>query len=127
MGIALRTVQGSRRLILTQKIDWHQRLDDLAKPKQVHDRLAALSPEVIKSDQLAQHILNLKTIKDSQETFPKPKDIYNAVIRHPIISDTDNQGRDQNQKNKAQSQFILQIQAVETGSQLIHPFLSLIS
>lgn len=80
VGVAIRTVQGSQRLILTQKINWHQRLDDLTHPKQAYDKLSRLSPEIIKKDQLTTHIANLKTIKDSQNNFPKPKDIYNAVI-----------------------------------------------
>lgn len=80
VGIAIRTVQGSQKLTLAQKIDWHQRLDDLSEPAQAYSRLSALSPDVIKTDQLAQHILNLKTIKNNQDIFPKPMDVYNAVI-----------------------------------------------
>lgn len=78
VGIAARTIQGSRRLESAQKVDWHSRLADLENPKaafavaQRHNRSKAYGAIT--------HIDNLRLISADPDDFPRPSQIYNAVI-----------------------------------------------
>ncbi len=80
VGIAVRTIQGSRRLTAAKRIDWHARLDDLEKPKQAYDRLSKRDYSDSKSFGLAVHAENLRLVVADEPNFPKPSDIFNAVI-----------------------------------------------
>ncbi len=76
-GIALHTLQGSRKITMSQKIDWHSRLLDLTNPEESYGRLKNST-----SKQFGQreHVENLRLIANSTEPYPKPADIYHGVI-----------------------------------------------
>lgn len=77
VGIAAHTIIGHNRLMKAEKIDWHKRLMDLEDPIVSYEH-----QKNIRSDAFAykDHIGNLKHIVNSKDTFPKPTNIYNAVI-----------------------------------------------
>lgn len=78
VGIALHTFTGSSRMDQAQKIDWHQRLMDLAAPA---ERIAAYSGRAVKDDSTVRtHIANLMRVAESPQLYPKPAELYNAVI-----------------------------------------------
>jgi len=77
VGIAVHTVRGRDRLNQAQKVDWHARLQELESP--------ARSYEVLKGKHrrqfgFYQHQENLRLIAAASDTFPKPSQLYNAVI-----------------------------------------------
>jgi len=76
-GIAFRTIQGKSWMDSAQKVDWHKRLIDLQNPVQA---LSELSDIKDKSFGYNSHLKNLKIISADQDNFPKPENIYNAVI-----------------------------------------------
>ena len=78
VGIAVRTIQGSNRLAAAQKVDWHSRLQDLENPKASYN----VARRHIKSKAFGAiaHIDNLRLISADPDDFPRPSDIYNAVI-----------------------------------------------
>jgi cellulose synthase/poly-beta-1,6-N-acetylglucosamine synthase-like glycosyltransferase len=76
-GIAYHTIYGRNRLDNAQKVDWHGRLADLEDP--------ASSFEVgrytrAKSFGIYNHIDNLRLMTADPTAFPKPSELYNAVI-----------------------------------------------
>ncbi len=76
-GIAVHTIQGGDKLACAQKVDWHSRLMDLENPKK--------SLKLVNSDSKAEfgyldHLENLKKISLNSSIFPKPSQIYNAII-----------------------------------------------
>ena len=77
-GIAVHTIRGSKRIEKAQKIDWSARLDDLAQPKKAYKRLQHRSS----NQELGSHahVENLRLISNSVEAYPKPSQIFNAVI-----------------------------------------------
>lgn len=92
VGIVYRTIQGYNAAKRAEKVDWHQRFIDLENP---HERYEELLKYKCKEFAFNEHIENLKllsvgkdlVLSDSGEeasekiiTFPKPKDIYHAVI-----------------------------------------------
>lgn len=77
-GIAYHTLVGSRRVENAQKIDWHARLLDLADPAAAYERVSA-SP--LRELGAAAHAENLRLMANAAEQeFPKPSDVYHAVI-----------------------------------------------
>ncbi len=77
VGIAFRTIQGRNRIEAAQKVDWRKRLDDLEEPQQ--------SYEIMRNSQSKMfgtfaHIENLRLMAADPSEFPKPSQIYNAVI-----------------------------------------------
>lgn len=76
VGIAFRTIQGHRTLTLAMKVDWAKRLSDL------EDVEAALKHrrEDSRSWKSHMHIQNLEAVSASPEWYPKPSELYNAVI-----------------------------------------------
>ncbi len=78
VGIAARTIEGSSRLVAAQKVDWHSRLADLENPKaafkvmQRHNRTKAFGAIT--------HIDNLRLISADPVDFPRPSQVFNAVI-----------------------------------------------
>ena len=76
-GIVYHTITGHRRLVKTQVLDWAHRLSELedpaasfAKHQQGHDRGYGM----------ASHVDNLRLIAADPTAFPKPSEMYNAVI-----------------------------------------------
>jgi cellulose synthase/poly-beta-1,6-N-acetylglucosamine synthase-like glycosyltransferase len=77
VGIAYHTLAGSIRVDKAQKLDWHARLMDLKNPAAAYERLQGHPSKELGS---RQHIENLRLITNATEDYPKPKDVYNAVI-----------------------------------------------
>lgn len=75
IGIAYHTTVGRDRLEKAQRTDWHLRLKHLENPEEYLEY-----HESGPSFALADHIDNLKDIIDQPELYPKPSQIYNAVI-----------------------------------------------
>lgn len=76
-GIAYHTFQGSSRIGRAQKIDWHGRLMDLKDPEAAYERHQRATSRELGT---RQHGENLRLITNAIEQYPKPDDIYNAVI-----------------------------------------------
>lgn len=77
VGIAYHMIQGRNRLEAAQKVDWSARLSDLENPKKSYKN--ALKN---KSNDFGAftHTENLRLISADPDVFPKPSQIYNAVI-----------------------------------------------
>ncbi len=73
--IAYHTIQGRRRLSEAEKIDWHGLVDDLEHPDEAYVRW-----ENTHDKRLSEHGENLRLITASVNPYPKPSEIYNAVI-----------------------------------------------
>lgn len=76
-GIAIHTLSGSRRLDQAQTVQWSKRLAELEDPT---ESLQHRSRKRTKEAGIDTHIANLKTISQRPETFPKPSEVFNAVI-----------------------------------------------
>ena len=76
-AIAYHTIQGSRQLTSAQKIAWHERLDDLSNPEVSYQRLSSDLPNEAGMDA---HLENLRLMSGAVDNYPKPSDVYNAVI-----------------------------------------------
>lgn len=77
VGIAIHTVQGRNRLEAAQKVDWGSRLADLENPKKSYKRVISQSDT---SFAYSTHTENLRLISADSSAFPKPSQIYNAII-----------------------------------------------
>ncbi len=76
-GIAYHTLIGFRRIDAAQKVDWHSRLIDLKDPAASHARIQA-SPTKELGEKA--HAENLRLMAAAPASYPKPADVYNAVI-----------------------------------------------
>ena len=77
VGIANHTIGGHKRLVDTQKVNWHRRLGELEDP--------AASLEAGKNLHVKEignkvHRQNLQRMATHAADFPKPSSLYNAVI-----------------------------------------------
>jgi cellulose synthase/poly-beta-1,6-N-acetylglucosamine synthase-like glycosyltransferase len=77
VGIAFRTIQGRNRLEAAQKVDWHSRLSDLEDPKASYQ---TARHDQSKTFKIKEHIENLQIMSLDPGAYPKPSQIYNAVI-----------------------------------------------
>lgn len=77
VGIAFHMIIGNRRLESAQKVDWHSRLDDLETPSATYNTLRRHHSDAFGA---TSHVDNLRLIKADPDSFPKPSQIYNAVI-----------------------------------------------
>ena len=77
VGIAFHTLTGSFRVEKAQKVDWRARLKDLRNPAAAYERQQTRRNKQLGS---RQHIENLRLIANATEEYPKPQDVYNAVI-----------------------------------------------
>ena len=76
-GIAYHTIQGRNRLEKAQKVDWRGRLGDLEDPINSYENLRHSRSNVFGT---TAHIDNLRLMSADPDTFPKPSQLYNAVI-----------------------------------------------
>lgn len=76
-GIAYHTLIGSRRIEQAQKVDWNARLMDLKDPAASYERVTTHP-----TGQLGEtaHGENLRLMAAAPDTYPKPADVYHAVI-----------------------------------------------
>ena len=77
VGIAVHMILGSKKLEAAQKVDWHARLADLETPRTSYN---ALRRHHSKEFDATAHVDNLRLITADPDLFPKPSEIYNAVI-----------------------------------------------
>ena len=77
-GIAVHMVSGQRRLNEARKVDWHARLEELEDPIRAYERHKTTTGHAKHSVRL--HIENLRVVSSSLEVYPRPHEIYNAVI-----------------------------------------------
>ena len=77
VGIAVHTTAGYKRLDQAQKVDWHARLAQLEQPAKEQNMLSKASS---KEFGIAIHTQNLQHIALRPADFPKPSELYNAVI-----------------------------------------------
>jgi len=77
VGIAFRTIQGHNRLESAQKVEWDKRLEDLEDPVSSYDIMRHSKSKMFG---VFDHIENLRLISADTESFPKPSQIFNAVI-----------------------------------------------
>ena len=92
VGIVYRTIQGYNAAKRAEKVNWHERLVDLETP---HERYEVLLKHKCKEFAFNEHVENLKllsvgkdlvlsesevAVDDEPIFFPKPKEIYHAVI-----------------------------------------------
>lgn len=76
-GIAYHTISGRRRLDHAQKVDWHRRLLDLNDPQGSYEQQLR---EHSKAYAMPAHLDNLRLASADPAAFPKPSNLYNAVI-----------------------------------------------
>ena len=77
VGIAYHTIRGHSRLVASQAVDWHARLTDLEHPVQSYRRLERTG---VTGYGAVEHLNNLRLMADSVTRFPRPSQIYHAVI-----------------------------------------------
>ncbi len=71
LGTSFQMIFGNRKIEKAQKINWHQRLKDLESPQQALEET---------KNKKSVHYQNLEYITNSDQYFPKPSEVYNAVI-----------------------------------------------
>lgn len=77
IGIAVHTIRGRNRLDAAQKVRWSDYLEALEDPAASFEKVKAHHS---KKFGFRQHQENLKIMSVSPESYPKPSEIYNAVI-----------------------------------------------
>lgn len=77
VGIAVHTITGRNRLDRAQKVNWHARLHQLETPKESLEKERAVHSGGFGFEE---HKENLRAIADNEKEFPKPSDLYHAVI-----------------------------------------------
>ncbi len=77
IGIAIRTVQGSSLMHKAQKVNWHKRLESLEDPVRSYKQL---KNEHEDSFRWKRYIADLKRISKNPQDYPKPSQVYNAII-----------------------------------------------
>lgn len=76
-GIAIHTIQGRNRLDKAQKINWHERLSQLEDPIASYERERQVRSSGFGFEA---HKENLRLLAADSSEYPKPSQIYNAVI-----------------------------------------------
>lgn len=76
-GIAIHTISGRARLDAAQRIDWHERLSQLESPKESYEKEKTKESKDFGFDV---HKENLRLMAAAPAEFPKPSQLYNAVI-----------------------------------------------
>lgn len=76
-GIAVHTIGGRTRLERAQRVDWHHRLLQLEDPVASYEKEKGQSSE---SFGFEAHRENLRLMAAEPSLFPKPSQLYNAVI-----------------------------------------------
>lgn len=77
VGIAIRTVQGSSLMHESQAVNWHQRLKSLEDPVKSYEEIKDKHKNQF---QWKQYKEDLKHISENPENYPKPSQVYNAII-----------------------------------------------
>lgn len=77
VGIAAHTIGGRNTLNKAQNVDWHARLQQLENPVASYSKTKRVSSTGFEFET---HKENLRLMAADPENFPKPSDLYNAVI-----------------------------------------------
>ncbi len=77
VGIAIHTIQGRNRLEIAEKVNWHARLADLENPQVSYNTMRRIRSREFGA---FAHAENLRLIAADPNAFPRPSQIYNAVI-----------------------------------------------
>lgn len=77
IGIAFHTVLGRKNLDRAQQVKWHERLNDLQDPIGSYE---AIKDHTSSGFGFEAHGENLRLISAAPQIFPKPSQLYNAVI-----------------------------------------------
>jgi cellulose synthase/poly-beta-1,6-N-acetylglucosamine synthase-like glycosyltransferase len=77
VGIAFRTIQGRNKLEAAQRVDWNSRLADLENPQASYEIMINSQSKMFGA---FAHIENLRLVAADADSFPRPSQIYNAVI-----------------------------------------------
>lgn len=78
-GMAFRTINGSLTMKKAEKVDWKARLDQLEDPHTSYELLRD-QLDTDTSFNFPRHVENLRLIAADQDSFPKPSQLYHAVI-----------------------------------------------
>jgi cellulose synthase/poly-beta-1,6-N-acetylglucosamine synthase-like glycosyltransferase len=77
VGIAFRTIQGRGRLEAAERVEWRSRLADLENAEESYEVMKNSRSKLFET---ATHIENLRLIAANPKSFPKPSQMYNAII-----------------------------------------------
>ncbi len=77
VGIAVHTIRGRARMDQAQKVNWHARLEQLERPAESYE---SVKHKHLKQLGFSQHQENLRLIAAASDTYPKPSQLYNALI-----------------------------------------------
>jgi len=77
IGIAIHTVSGRKNLDRAQQVKWHERLNDLEDPIGSYEAIKGRTSDGFGFEA---HGENLRLISAAPQIFPKPSQLYNAVI-----------------------------------------------
>lgn len=77
LGIAIHTINGRTRLDAAQRVHWHERLLQLENPTSSY---AKEQHQTSNSFGFDAHKENLRLMAAAPDSFPKPSQLYNAVI-----------------------------------------------
>lgn len=77
VGIAYHTTVGRNNMEKAQRVDWHDRLQQLEYPTKA---LKESSGHHSKQFQYQLHVDNLRDLATHPDSYPKPSQLYNAVI-----------------------------------------------
>ena len=78
IGVAYRTIQGYKKVKKCIALDWRQRLEDLEDPNESYNKLAGVEKDEYLLDEHLQNLCMMAAAEDGY--FPKPSQIYHAVI-----------------------------------------------
>lgn len=77
MVMAYHSIAGRNRMIAAERTDWHERLHSLEHPTQGHEASLSLPASAF---QRKIHQRNLQKIAAHPDDYPKPSQVYHAVI-----------------------------------------------
>ena len=82
IGIAYHTIRGRQRSEQAQKVNWNKRLLELEDPEVSFDEWSKIKAKssAYKEFGARAHVDNLRLISAAPETYPRPSELYNAVI-----------------------------------------------
>ncbi len=80
VGIAFHTTVGRNNLEKAQRVHWHNRLLELENPHEYLGQAEQLHSARNNSFRSKQHLDNLREIANHPDSYPKPSQLYNAII-----------------------------------------------
>lgn len=79
-GIAYHTIKGRSNSDRAQRVDWRSRLDELEDPAASYEQHRQPNQASTKEFGAAAHVDNLRLMAACPNDFPRPSQLYNAVI-----------------------------------------------